>query len=244
MELRRRTGSSFLSARLLGSLAHRAAGATHNKISDCRAHARQPSTCRRAAVPVGAGAGTAAARAHGIGDAALGPCGVHTWDRPNSARASCRHKRAVEDGGGEAHNADWLTMHLCIRDFFVLTALKQARALLSEAGIQGQPVEWRADRETFAKWCRGGTGFPFVDACMRELAATGYVSNRGRQNAASFLAKTLQQDWRLGAQVRGAGERAAAHACTSGHRDRTMLCLCTCAPVLSQRRLARTLQCS
>ena len=114
---------------------------------------------------------------------------------------TCRHKEFVEEGSSEAKNADWLTMHLCIRDFFVLTALKQARSLLSEAGIQGQPVQWHTDQAVLEKWCRGETGVPFVDACMRELAATGYMSNRGRQNVASFLAKALQQDWRIGAQV-------------------------------------------
>jgi deoxyribodipyrimidine photolyase len=49
-----------------------------------------------------------------------------------------------------------------------------------------------------ARWAQGRTGLPFVDACMRELAATGYMSNRGRQNVASLLAKELRQDWRMG----------------------------------------------
>lgn len=62
-------------------------------------------------------------------------------------------------------------------------------------------MEWRADRAALAAWARGRTGFPFVDAVMRELAATGYTSNRGRQNVASFLAKDLRLDWRLGAQL-------------------------------------------
>ena len=73
--------------------------------------------------------------------------------------------------------------------------------MLTERGIQGQPVEWRSDAASFQKWCQGRTGFPFVDACMCELAATGYTSNRGRQNVASFLAKSLRHDWRAGAQV-------------------------------------------
>lgn len=92
-------------------------------------------------------------------------------------------------------------MHLCIRDFFVFTALKQGQAMFTEEGIQGKPVEWRSNEAHFPKWCQGATGLPFVDACMRELAATGYMSNRGRQNVASFLAKGLQHDWRYGAQV-------------------------------------------
>ncbi|MEM8546410.1 MAG: FAD-binding domain-containing protein, partial [Cyanobacteria bacterium P01_H01_bin.119] len=46
----------------------------------------------------------------------------------------------------------------------------------------------------------GKTGFPLVDANMRELAATGFMSNRGRQNVASFLTKNLGIDWRMGAE--------------------------------------------
>jgi FAD binding domain of DNA photolyase len=116
----------------------------------------------------------------------------------------CRHKAHVEQGSSRAKNCDWLIMHLCIKDFFVLAARKHGASLLAEAGIQGVPVRWHADPEPFGRWCRGETGFPFVDACMRELAATGYTSNRGRQNVASFLAKALRHDWRRGAQVRRA----------------------------------------
>lgn len=46
----------------------------------------------------------------------------------------------------------------------------------------------------------GRTGVPFVDANMRELAMTGFMSNRGRQNVASFLTKDLGLDWRMGAE--------------------------------------------
>eukprot|EP00884_Botryococcus_braunii_P017923 jgi/Botrbrau1/4814/Bobra.0325s0033.1 len=53
----------------------------------------------------------------------------------------------------------------------------------------------------FRAWACGQTGFPFVDACMRELAHTGYMSNRGRQNVANFLAKELKEDWHLGAAL-------------------------------------------
>lgn len=46
----------------------------------------------------------------------------------------------------------------------------------------------------------GMTGIPFVDANMREMLASGWMSNRGRQNIASFLARDLQLDWRMGAE--------------------------------------------
>ena len=51
------------------------------------------------------------------------------------------------------------------------------------------------------RWASGQTGLPFVDACMRELAGSGYTSNRGRQNVASFLTKEAGIDWRMGAAL-------------------------------------------
>lgn len=69
------------------------------------------------------------------------------------------------------------------------------------------PRPWRLAHPTPSRWCRGSTGLPFVDANMRELAATGWMSNRGRQNVASFLTKDLGVDWRWGAWW-GAGARA------------------------------------
>ena len=75
------------------------------------------------------------------------------------------------------------------RDFFVFTALKAGEDLLRVEGISGRRVEWRADSVAMQRWAGGTTGLPFVDACMRELAATGYMSNRGRQNVASLLCK-------------------------------------------------------
>jgi deoxyribodipyrimidine photo-lyase len=60
--------------------------------------------------------------------------------------------------------------------------------------------QWKKDKVLFEKWCNGQTGYPFVDANMRELNATGWMSNRGRQNVASFLAKDMEIDWRWGAE--------------------------------------------
>ncbi|MBX0321642.1 DNA photolyase family protein [Halomicroarcula sp. F13] len=62
------------------------------------------------------------------------------------------------------------------------------------------PIEWENDPETFAAWQRGETGYPLVDAGMRQLDAEGYVHNRPRQNVASFLTKHLLVDWRKGAR--------------------------------------------
>lgn len=90
-----------------------------------------------------------------------------------------------------------------LRDFFLFTALKEGDKLEQPGGIQGKAKEWRHSGEEFQRWCQGRTGFPFVDACMRELAATGYMSNRGRQNVSSFLCKVLQNIWSVPANKMG-----------------------------------------
>ncbi len=59
-------------------------------------------------------------------------------------------------------------------------------------------IEWRRDNGEFEKWCNGKTGYPIVDAGMRELNTTGYMHNRVRMIVASFLTKHLLLDWRLG----------------------------------------------
>lgn len=59
-------------------------------------------------------------------------------------------------------------------------------------------IEWRRDKGEFEKWCNGQTGYPIVDAGMRELNTTGFMHNRVRMIVASFLTKHLLLDWRLG----------------------------------------------
>lgn len=59
-------------------------------------------------------------------------------------------------------------------------------------------IEWRHDEDAFDKWCKGQTGYPIVDAGMRELNATGFMHNRVRMIVSSFLTKHLLIDWRLG----------------------------------------------
>lgn len=59
-------------------------------------------------------------------------------------------------------------------------------------------IEWRRDAGEFEAWCKGQTGYPIVDAGMRELNATGFMHNRVRMIVASFLTKHLLLDWRLG----------------------------------------------
>ena len=60
-------------------------------------------------------------------------------------------------------------------------------------------IKWRNDEKEFAAWCKGQTGYPIVDAGMRELNTTGFMHNRVRMIVASFLTKHLLIDWRWGA---------------------------------------------
>ncbi|CCH44621.1 Deoxyribodipyrimidine photo-lyase [Wickerhamomyces ciferrii] len=59
-------------------------------------------------------------------------------------------------------------------------------------------LKWSQDYENFEKWCLGETGFPIVDASMKQLLNTGYMNNRCRMIVASFLTKDLAIDWRIG----------------------------------------------
>lgn len=94
----------------------------------------------------------------------------------------------------------WLVFELLWRDYFAWTAERHGNDLFGPGGLQRTPYPWRVDWPAFDRWRNGQTGFPLIDANMRELKSTGFMSNRGRQNVASFLTKNLGLDWRLGAE--------------------------------------------
>ncbi|XP_071493900.1 cryptochrome DASH-like [Diadema antillarum] len=94
----------------------------------------------------------------------------------------------------------WVIFELIWRDYFKFVALKFGDRLFYLSGLLGTQKQWNKNQRWFEAWCQGRTGVPFVDANMREVAATGFMSNRGRQNVASFLTKDLGLDWRLGAE--------------------------------------------
>jgi deoxyribodipyrimidine photo-lyase len=95
----------------------------------------------------------------------------------------------------------WLFFELLWRDFFRLMGKKHGKRIFLKGGIQNRPQKcWKNNREMFDLWVSGNTGVPFIDANMRELAATGWMSNRGRQNVASFLVKDLKVNWQMGAE--------------------------------------------
>ena len=94
----------------------------------------------------------------------------------------------------------WMVFELIWRDYFRFVCMKYGRKVFRKEGIRGLPIEWQQDWQRFDLWREGETGYPLVDANMREIAATGFMSNRGRQNVASFLTKNLGIDWRMGAE--------------------------------------------
>ncbi len=75
-----------------------------------------------------------------------------------------------------------------------------ARPATSVADYRPRGDRWRRDDDAFAAWRDGRTGYPIVDAGMRQLATEGWMHNRARLIVGSFLTKTLYLDWRLGAQ--------------------------------------------
>jgi deoxyribodipyrimidine photo-lyase len=87
---------------------------------------------------------------------------------------------------------------LAWRDFFGAVQLHFPHTARVEYQERYRALEWEADHELLAAWREGRTGFPVVDAAMRQLAATGWMHNRARMIVGSFLTKDLQQDWREG----------------------------------------------
>lgn len=91
----------------------------------------------------------------------------------------------------------WLN-ELIWRDFYMMILYHFPHVEKSSFKKQYDNITWRCDEEKFAKWCSGETGFPIVDAGMRELNATGFMHNRVRMITASFLVKDLLIDYKWG----------------------------------------------
>lgn len=87
---------------------------------------------------------------------------------------------------------------LAWRDFFLQVMAAFPRVVKGPFRAEFARVRWRDDDASFRRWCSGETGYPWVDAGMRQLNATGFMHNRVRMAAASFLAKHLLIDWRRG----------------------------------------------
>lgn len=100
---------------------------------------------------------------------------------------------------GKNQSTYWLIFELIWRDYFKYVSLRHGNSIFVVGGIKNREYDWRQNHHVFDQWINGTTAEPFVNANMLELKNTGFMSNRGRQNVASYFAKTLQMDWRLGA---------------------------------------------
>lgn len=93
----------------------------------------------------------------------------------------------------------WLIFELIWRDYFKYISLKHQNNIFKIGGILNKKYHWKLDESQIQKWINGETKSTFVNANMIELKKTGWMSNRGRQNVASFFAKDMLLDWRVGA---------------------------------------------
>ena len=105
-----------------------------------------------------------------------------------SPRRVYREVRRYEQERKKNVSTYWLIFELIWRDYFRFQAARQGTRIFRASGPRNVPTSgWEKRYDRFAQWAAGQTGIPFVDANMRELNATGFISNRGRQNVASFL---------------------------------------------------------
>lgn len=99
---------------------------------------------------------------------------------------------------GASEQSYWVIFELLWRDFFKWQERKHIQHFYTASGIQRKSIAWLEDDARLAAIQTGKTGYPLIDANIKELLSTGYMSNRGRQNVASFWTKNLGLDWRLG----------------------------------------------
>lgn len=95
------------------------------------------------------------------------------------------------------NNESYLS-ELIWREFFMQILYHYPHVVHHNFKRQYDGIKWLNNEKDFAKWAQGNTGYPFVDAGMRQLVQTGYMHNRVRMVTASFLTKHLLIDWRIG----------------------------------------------
>ena len=84
------------------------------------------------------------------------------------------------------------------RDFYYNILYFYPHVVGSSFNVKYDNIKWNNNLSFFKKWCDGDTGFPIIDACMRQMNNTGFMHNRGRMIVASFLTKDLLIDWKWG----------------------------------------------
>lgn len=121
---------------------------------------------------------------------------AHGCISPRYIAAQCKK---YEEERVENKSTYWVVFELLWRDYCKFFCYKHGDQVFFPSGTVGRPKKWSHFEKNFERWRDGMTGYPLIDANMRELKTSGFMSNRGRQNVASFLAIDLGHDWRLGA---------------------------------------------
>lgn len=117
-----------------------------------------------------------------------------------SPRRVAAELRRYEAQAGADTSTRLLWRSLLWREFFACTLRRHGESLFQTRGLKATRNTPRGNDQRFVSWCEGRTGVPLIDACMRELASTGYLSHVARRIVASYLVRHLEQDWRLGAE--------------------------------------------
>ena len=115
--------------------------------------------------------------------------GIHLRHGTVSIRAKARRARALNDT---------FLVELVWRDFYAQILHHFPHVETAPFRAKYEAIPWRDDEDDFQRWCDGTTGYPIVDAGMRELNETGYMHNRVRMIVASFLTKHLLLSWQWG----------------------------------------------
>jgi deoxyribodipyrimidine photo-lyase len=108
-------------------------------------------------------------------------------------------REAAPDDAARQGVDSWID-ELIWREFYIAILAHFPDAARQSLNPRLRGIEWRQDEDGFEAWREGRTGYPVVDAAMRQLARTGWLPNRARMIAASFLVKDLLIDWRRGEQ--------------------------------------------
>ena len=116
-----------------------------------------------------------------------------------SARRIIHRLNQYEDEVVSNDSTYWIYFELLWREYFQWYAEKYGEQMIAFSGIKDRSPNTSFYPERFQKWCQGTTPYPIVNACMHQLNATGYMSNRGRQLVASCFVHELSLDWRYGA---------------------------------------------
>lgn len=102
------------------------------------------------------------------------------------------------DGADRTRGAEHFISEMAWREFWWHILYYFPNTKNEEFQEKRRHIEWSQDQEMLGKWCRGETGYPIVDAAMRQLNETNWMHGRARMVVASFLTKDMHIDWRLG----------------------------------------------